>query len=76
MESYIQGCGFHDGFSPAIGIFGTDGLTVDDNVIHFTVGEGGCFYLSDALQSKISVDIDDRKWNSFFFFFSHFVPTV
>lgn len=40
METYIQGCGFHDGFSPAIGIFGTDGLTVDDNVIYFTVGEG------------------------------------
>ncbi|XP_076157842.1 PKHD1 like 1, tandem duplicate 1 [Alosa pseudoharengus] len=40
MESYIQGCGFHDGFSPAIGIFGTNGMQVDDNVIYFTVGEG------------------------------------
>ncbi|XP_062385127.1 fibrocystin-L-like [Sardina pilchardus] len=40
MESYLQGCGFHHGFSPAIGVFGTDGLKVDDNVIYFTVGEG------------------------------------
>ncbi|KAK3532561.1 hypothetical protein QTP86_024146, partial [Hemibagrus guttatus] len=39
-ESYIKGCAFHHGFSPAIGIFGTDGLSVDDNVIHHTVGEG------------------------------------
>lgn len=39
-ESYIQGCAFHDGFSPAIGVFGTAGLFVDDNVIHHTVGEG------------------------------------
>ncbi|XP_075907773.1 fibrocystin-L-like [Nelusetta ayraudi] len=39
-ESYIQGCAFHDGFSPAIGVFGTAGLFVDDNVVHHTVGEG------------------------------------
>ncbi|MCJ8746157.1 hypothetical protein PDJAM_G00138700 [Pangasius djambal] len=39
-DSYIKGCAFHHGFSPAIGIFGTDGLSVDDNVIHHTVGEG------------------------------------
>ncbi|KAM6974364.1 PKHD1 like 1, tandem duplicate 1, partial [Tautogolabrus adspersus] len=39
-EMYIQGCSFHDGFSPAIGVFGTDELKVDDNVIHHTVGEG------------------------------------
>ncbi|KAJ8334858.1 hypothetical protein SKAU_G00404970 [Synaphobranchus kaupii] len=39
-ESYIQGCAFHRGFSPAIGVFGTNGLSVDDNVIYFTVGEG------------------------------------
>ncbi|KAK2095397.1 Fibrocystin-L [Saguinus oedipus] len=38
--SYIQGCAFHHGFSPAIGVFGTDGLDIDDNIIHFTVGEG------------------------------------
>ncbi|XP_062842250.1 fibrocystin-L-like [Trichomycterus rosablanca] len=39
-ESYIKGCAFHHGFAPAIGIFGTDELSVDDNVIHHTVGEG------------------------------------
>ncbi|XP_069572864.1 fibrocystin-L-like [Brachyistius frenatus] len=39
-ESYIQGCAFHEGFSPAIGVFRTDGLTIDDNVVHHTVGEG------------------------------------
>ncbi|KAJ8389419.1 hypothetical protein AAFF_G00119570 [Aldrovandia affinis] len=39
-DSYIQGCAFHHGFSPAIGVFGTNGLSVDDNVIYFTVGEG------------------------------------
>lgn len=39
-DSYIQGCAFHDGFSPAIGVFGTEGLSVDDNIVHHTVGEG------------------------------------
>ncbi|KAM4540003.1 PKHD1 like 1, tandem duplicate 1 [Odontesthes bonariensis] len=39
-ESCIQGCAFHDGFSPAIGVFGTEGLNISDNVIHHTVGEG------------------------------------
>ncbi|KAM4704928.1 fibrocystin-L [Rhinophrynus dorsalis] len=38
--SYVRGCAFHDGFSPAIGVFSTNGLDIDDNVIHFTVGEG------------------------------------
>ncbi|XP_072562121.1 PKHD1 like 1, tandem duplicate 1 [Paramormyrops kingsleyae] len=39
-ESYIQGCSFHHGYSPAIGVFGTNGLGIDDNIIYFTVGEG------------------------------------
>ncbi|KAG9478621.1 hypothetical protein GDO78_012332 [Eleutherodactylus coqui] len=39
-ESYVKGCAFHNGFSPAIGVFYTNGLDIDDNVIHFTVGEG------------------------------------
>ncbi|XP_024153621.1 PKHD1 like 1, tandem duplicate 1 isoform X2 [Oryzias melastigma] len=38
-ESYLQGCAFHDGFSPAVGVFGTEGLTIDDNIVHRTVGE-------------------------------------
>ncbi|XP_067833370.1 fibrocystin-L-like [Heptranchias perlo] len=39
-DSYIQGCAFHHGFAPAIGVFGTDGLDVDDNIIYNTLGEG------------------------------------
>ncbi|TRY58761.1 hypothetical protein DNTS_034591 [Danionella cerebrum] len=39
-ESYVKGCSFHDGFAPAVGAFGTDGLSIEDNVIHHTVGEG------------------------------------
>ncbi|XP_043073568.1 PKHD1 like 1, tandem duplicate 1 [Puntigrus tetrazona] len=39
-ESYIKGCAFHNGFAPAIGVFGTDELSIEDNVIHYTVGEG------------------------------------
>ncbi|KFO35224.1 Fibrocystin-L [Fukomys damarensis] len=39
-SSYVRGCAFHHGFSPAIGVFDTDGVDIDDNVIHFTVGEG------------------------------------
>ncbi|XP_067888793.1 PKHD1 like 1, tandem duplicate 1 [Heterodontus francisci] len=39
-NSYIRGCAFHHGFAPAIGVFGTHGLSVDDNVIFNTFGEG------------------------------------
>ncbi|RXN34425.1 fibrocystin-L isoform X1 [Labeo rohita] len=39
-ESYIKGCAFHNGFAPGIGVFETDGLSIEDNVIHHTVGEG------------------------------------
>ncbi|KAL5019598.1 hypothetical protein ScPMuIL_002490 [Solemya velum] len=36
--SYITGCTFHNGFSTAIGVFGTHGLVMSHNVIHHTVG--------------------------------------
>ncbi|OWK04128.1 hypothetical protein Celaphus_00016362, partial [Cervus elaphus hippelaphus] len=39
-SSYVRGCAFHSAFSPAIGVFGTDGLDIDDNVIHFTINKG------------------------------------
>uniref|UniRef100_A0A6I8N1M6 Fibrocystin-L n=1 Tax=Ornithorhynchus anatinus TaxID=9258 RepID=A0A6I8N1M6_ORNAN len=39
-SSYIRGCAFHNGFSPAIGVFGTDGVDIDNNIIYFTVGQG------------------------------------
>ena len=38
--SYVKGCGFHHGFSTAIGLFGCSGVVVKDNVIHRTVGPG------------------------------------
>ncbi|XP_071488092.1 fibrocystin-L-like [Diadema antillarum] len=38
--SYVHSCAFHNGFSPAIGVFGTDNIEVDNNVIHHTVGAG------------------------------------
>uniref|UniRef100_A0A8C4T925 PKHD1 like 1 n=1 Tax=Erpetoichthys calabaricus TaxID=27687 RepID=A0A8C4T925_ERPCA len=50
ITSYIQGCSFHQGFSPAIGIFGTNKLSVDDNIIYFTVGQG---ILDQGIGSKI-----------------------
>lgn len=36
--SYVRGNSFHDGFNTGIGVFGTDNLTVEDNVVHHTVG--------------------------------------
>ncbi|XP_066278772.1 fibrocystin-L-like [Branchiostoma lanceolatum] len=38
-ESYIRKNTFHSGFSPAIGVFGTQNLNIEDNVIHHTVGQ-------------------------------------
>ncbi|CAH1788932.1 unnamed protein product [Owenia fusiformis] len=38
--SFVNSCTFHHGFSSAIGVFGTDGLVVSDNVIYHTVGAG------------------------------------
>ncbi len=38
IESYIQHSSFHDGYNTAIGVFGTDEVTVDNNVIYDTVG--------------------------------------
>lgn len=36
--SYVRGNSFHDCFITGIGVFGTDNLTVEDNVVHHTVG--------------------------------------
>ena len=38
--SLVKGCSFHNGFSPALGVFGTDNLVFRDNVVHHTVGPG------------------------------------
>ncbi|KAJ8026005.1 Fibrocystin-L [Holothuria leucospilota] len=40
FPSYVRGCSFHNGFSTAIGVYGTHGLEVSDNVIHHVVGPG------------------------------------
>ena len=37
-ESLVYGSSFHDGFNVGIGVFGTDNLTLKNNVIHHTVG--------------------------------------
>ena len=52
---YVRECAFHDGFSPAIGVFGTNYMDVTDNVIHNTVGSGkqnNCLYNIINLQLK------------------------
>ncbi|XP_021354106.1 fibrocystin-L-like [Mizuhopecten yessoensis] len=38
--SSVNKCAFHNGFSPAIGVYGTHGLPIDDNVLHHTVWWG------------------------------------
>ncbi|CAH1775752.1 unnamed protein product [Owenia fusiformis] len=38
--SYVKGCAFHHGFSPALGLYGASGVLVQDNVVHHTVGAG------------------------------------
>ncbi|XP_033119895.1 fibrocystin-L-like [Anneissia japonica] len=45
--SYVRSCTFHNGFSPAIGIFGASGILIEDNVIHHTVGAGIIAWGSD-----------------------------
>ncbi len=38
--SYVRSCAFHAGFSPAIGVAAASNLTVENNVVHRTVGAG------------------------------------
>ncbi|XP_043545299.1 PKHD1 like 1, tandem duplicate 1 [Chiloscyllium plagiosum] len=45
-DSYIRGCAFHHGFAPAIGVFATSGLNIDDNVI-FKTYDGGITLMGD-----------------------------
>lgn len=40
FQSYVRDCSFHNGFSPAIGVFGVPDLEVIGNVIHHVVGMG------------------------------------
>jgi len=36
----VSGCSFNDGFNAGIGVYGTNDLTVENNVVHHTVGPG------------------------------------
>ena len=36
--TYISGSSIHDGYNTGIGVFGSDGVIISDNVIHRTVG--------------------------------------
>ncbi|KAJ8026136.1 Fibrocystin-L [Holothuria leucospilota] len=40
FPSYVKGCSFHYCFNTAIGIYGTHGIEVSDNVIHNVAGRG------------------------------------
>ena len=37
-RSYVRHCSFHDGYNVGIGVFGTNGMNVSDNVLHRTLG--------------------------------------
>ena len=37
--SYVHGCSFNDGFNTALGVYGTDNLSVKNNVIYHGVNE-------------------------------------
>ena len=36
--SSVSKCSFHNGFAPALGVFGTDSLKLEGNVMYRTVG--------------------------------------
>ena len=37
-SSYIHRCSFHDGYNSGVGVFGTNGLELVDNIVHNQVG--------------------------------------
>ncbi|XP_059501744.1 PKHD1 like 1, tandem duplicate 1 isoform X2 [Stegostoma tigrinum] len=50
-DSYIRGCAFHQGFAPAIGVFETSGLDIDDNVICKS-SDGGIILMGDRNRAR------------------------
>ena len=40
MYSFVRRCAFHNGYSTAIGAFAIQGLEIDQNIVHHTVGPG------------------------------------
>ena len=49
--SFVKGCSFHNGFSPAIGVYGTEGVLLQDNVLHHTVGPG--LFIQACMQTLV-----------------------
>ena len=39
-ESFVRGSSFNDGYNSGIGVFGTDHLLIEDNVLHHVIGAG------------------------------------
>ena len=39
-ESFVKGNSFHDGYNSGLGVFGTDNLLIEDNILHHVVGAG------------------------------------
>ncbi|GFS10808.1 polycystic kidney and hepatic disease-like 1 [Elysia marginata] len=48
MYSFVRRCAFHNGYSTAIGAFAIQGLEIDQNVVHHTVGPGIRVEATDA----------------------------
>ena len=68
--SYIEHCAFHHGFSPAIGVFGTQYLNITNNVVHHTVGSGTNIFHMDSVNFLLKLFLNDcqnlptNQWNS------------
>ena len=39
-ESFVEGSSFQDGYNMGIGVYGTNNITIENNVIYHTVGPG------------------------------------
>ena len=59
--SYIEHCAFHHGFSPAIGVFGTQNLNITNNVIHHTVGSGTFTFHEDIVNLLLLLFLNDCR---------------
>ena len=79
-ESFVDGCSFNDGYNVGIGVYGTNDLTVKNNVIYRTVGqgidlEGSRNKLLNNLVVYSVAEATFRVWRFvlFFVFFSVFI---
>lgn len=64
-HSFVESSSFHDGYNVAIGVFGTQFLKIENNVIHHTVGPG--IQLSDTSNSLfdnlVAYSISESTYN-------------